>query len=101
MTPDLGRTLAIFRASRKANSGLWSVACNFRPQMCLRGRSGHFHWHSGALLPPVAVERITIGRLMLAPVVAVVVVVFETFYNTMAATISYVWCLFVSQQSLI
>ena len=34
------------------------------------GRSGHFRWYLDALLPSVAVERMTIGRLTLVAAVA-------------------------------
>src|SRR5665811_796643 len=45
-----------------------------QPRRWSRGRSGLFCWHLDALPPSVALERMTIGRLTQALVVAVAVV---------------------------
>ena len=42
-----------------------------RPERWSRGLSGHFRWYLDTLLPSVAVERMTIGRLTQALVAAV------------------------------
>ena len=74
MTPELGQMFAVFRPSGKIEASFGQLPSPRTARTVVEGLIWPFRWHLDALLPSAAVERMTIGRLTQALVVAAPIV---------------------------
>ena len=70
MTPELARMVAIFSIAGSPDPRRGRLPAFQSSRMAFEGLIWPFPWHSDALLPSVALERMTIERLTLALVAA-------------------------------